>query len=127
MSEFACVFEVVLTGRERSTKTCTVTSAIADRSGGSLVFLSFFHFSIFNFSFFVVSFISLPRGPSGLPLEHRFFLQNLDFKQRFWVTEEEERKKKKEERADRNRSPSTVARTRTFCYSRAWKPHHSDK
>ena len=28
----------------------------------------------------------------------------------------------KEERADRNRSPSTIARTGPFCYSRAWKP-----
>ena len=30
--------------------------------------------------------------------------------------------KKKEERADRNRSTSTIARTRPFCYSHAWKP-----
>ena len=35
---------------------------------------------------------------------------------------EEERKKKKEKRADRNKSPSRIARKRTFCYSRAWKP-----
>ena len=34
----------------------------------------------------------------------------------------EERKKKKEESADKNRSPSTIARTGPFCYSRAWKP-----
>ena len=34
-----------------------------------------------------------------------------------------ERKKEiKKERTDRNRSPSTIARTGPFCYSRAWKP-----
>ena len=32
------------------------------------------------------------------------------------------KEKGKEERADRNRSPSTIARTGTFCNSRAWKP-----
>ena len=30
--------------------------------------------------------------------------------------------RKKEERADRNTSPSTIARTGPFCHSRAWKP-----
>ena len=34
----------------------------------------------------------------------------------------EEERKKKEECVDRNRSPSTIARTGTSCYSRTWKP-----
>ena len=33
-----------------------------------------------------------------------------------------EERKNEEERADRNRSPSTIARTGPFCKSRAWKP-----
>ena len=40
--------------------------------------------------------------------------------------EERRKKKEEEERADRNRSPSTIARTGPFCSSRAWKPPHSD-
>ena len=36
--------------------------------------------------------------------------------------EKEKEKKQKVERADRNKSPSTIARTGRFCYSRAWKP-----
>ena len=36
--------------------------------------------------------------------------------------EERQKGRKEEERADGNRSPSTIARAKTFCYSRAWKP-----
>ena len=76
-------------------------------------FLSFFFLSCFSY-FFIFS------PCSRASLKHRFFLpQNLHFKARFLVREEE-RRKKKEERADRNRSPSTIARTGTFVFSRAW-------
>ena len=35
---------------------------------------------------------------------------------------EERKEGRKKKRADRNKSPSTIARTGPFCYSRAWKP-----
>ena len=93
-----------------------------------LIFPFFFFFFFFLvFFFFFVFFISPspPRPPQNIAFSNK----KLIFKARFWVREErkkkEERRKKKgrkEERADRNRSPSTIARTGTLCYSRAWKP-----
>ena len=90
---------------------------------GSLPFFHFFHFFIFFqffmffifffvfFLFFLFSFIFPPLAPPRAPPK-----TSLREKKK-----KEERRKKKE-RADRNRSPSTFARTGHFCYSRAWKP-----
>ena len=110
-----------------SSNTCTcfsVTPTIADRSEFPSVFFQFFYFSFFRFLFSCFFFHS-PRGPpqaTPLPKTSLVSYQNLNFKARFWVRRrrKEERRKKKE-RADRNRSPSTIARTRTVFYSRAWK------
>ena len=88
---------------------------------GSLRFFSPFFSPFFHF----FRFSSLKKNaplppPRSLPKTSLFLQKNLIFKSRFWVREEG--RKKKEERADRNRSLSTIARTGTFCYSRAWKP-----
>ena len=87
-------------------------------------FFAIFHFSFFRCFFFFIFLFSPSTCPLPAPsLKHRCFpTKNLNFKERFWVREEEERRKKKEERADRNRSPFTVARRGPFCQSRAWKP-----
>ena len=137
--------------RERRPKNNNpATPAIADRSEGFpsvfFRFLSFFHFFHFfsfeSFFFFFIFFIFYhffifsffiffvihplppppPRGPSKTSL---FLTKKLNFKARFWVREEDWKKKeerKNEERADRNKSLSTKARTGSFSYSRAWKP-----
>ena len=67
----------------------------------SLLQFSFLSFFVFFFSFFIAF------SSKNLILRHASG----------WEKKEEE-----EERADRNKSPSTVTRTSTFCYSRAWKP-----
>ena len=91
------------------------------------VFFPFFHFPIFPFfSLFSCShffnfllflsillfapcfFISPSPGPPRPPVKYRLFTQRTSFKARFWVTEEE------------RRNAPTIARTGTFCYSRAW-------
>ena len=99
----------------------------------SLNFLHFASFFIFHFPLFLSFFLCFslsscffisplhPGPPWGHPapsfpfLKHRFSYKNSHFKARIWVREEEER-------ADRNRSFSTIARTGTFCFSRAWEP-----
>ena len=100
------------------------------------VFQFFHFFNFFVFFFPVFSIFSLPEAlpwaPLGSSKNIAFSYENLNFKAQIWVREEarkKERKKKKkkkkkkeEERADRNSSPSTIARTGPFCYSRAWKP-----
>ena len=78
----------------------------------------FFHFLMFFSFFFVFSLFSFIPS-QGPPKTFAFSYTNLNFKARFWVRGEERRKKA--ERADRNKSPSTIARTGTFCYSRAWR------
>ena len=86
-----------------------------------------FFFLIFTFLHF--SFLQCFQFPTIFPHFQTllFPARNLNFKARFWVREEErkkkeERRRKKKERADRNRSPSRIARIGPFCYSRAWKP-----
>ena len=99
--------------------------------------LFFFHFSVFPFFpfipffrfFFFFIFFSFfsppppaPPGLAGSPsINIASFDQSLNFKARLWVREERKKKEeeKKEERADRNRPPSAIARTGTFCHSRA--------
>ena len=91
-------------------------------------FFHFFHFSFFDM-FFVFFFVLLvfscffisPLPPWGAPepsLKHRSFPQKSKFKGTILGgrrKKKEERRKKKQERADRNRSPSTTARTGPFC------------
>ena len=79
---------------------------------------TFFHVFVF-FLFFSFPSSSSPRAPPPPSLQHRFSYKNLKFQGTILG---ERRRRKEEERADRNRSPSTIARTGTFCYSRAWKP-----
>ena len=97
--------------RQKSVHTTTKFEKEGHQQARSVFFFFFSFFSFFHF-------LPPSSGPSHFP-KHRFFCNNLNFKARFWVTEE---RRKKEERADRNRSPSPIARTGTFCYSRAWKP-----
>ena len=90
-------------------------------------FRFFFHFSILFFIF------SLPGAPPGLswapsPRKHRFSFYKIHFKARFWVRKKTRRKKKEERKKERKKNaptetgpPSTIAHTRTFCYSRAWE------
>ena len=119
-------------------------SAIADRSEGAPFFsffhvlhffiFHFFHFSlifhlkififlhVFTFFHFFVFFMFFL--PLGLPKNIAFYYEDLDFKARIWVREErkKERKKKRTKKNAPTPSPSTIARTGPFCYSRAWKP-----
>ena len=95
-----------------------------------LIFVCLF-FSLFSFcsSFLFLSFPlpgaplqgspspSLPSSPQNIAFPTPILISRPDS-----VREEERRRKKKEELADRNKSLSTIARTGTFYYSRAWKP-----
>ena len=83
----------------------------------------FLHFSFFFlFVFLLFSHFSISPSLGALPVplpEHLFVLHFLFLGM---ILCERRKKKKKEERADRNRSLSTIARTGPFRYSRAWKP-----
>ena len=61
--------------------------------------------------------LGAPLGPQSLPKNISFHNENLGFKARI-----RKKERKKEDIADRNKSPSTVVRTKHFCYARAWKP-----
>ena len=84
------------------------------------VFSFIFHF--FSFSFFFVFFHVFPLrflpGPRQASPKTSLFTANLGERRR---KKERKEERKKKERADRNRHPSTIARTGLFCCSRAVK------